>query len=200
MYYIPLSFFSVYFLCFFEPLPPVSDTSHLAALCRVRSPFIISDVTGTCVLITRLHTRHWGSVHGTFEDKKNILKLEVHTFCCRFWLQSVDMNLLGWFWWYSWPNLAFTMSQEFPTVSVDIINLIFCTKHRQTSLLSLCTPRPLSFDKKKTCPRRSRDKTKEAAGNRWVSWKTWRCFVHLYPLPVTHETLLKILCTINGAL
>ena len=33
---------------------------------------------------------------------------------------SLDMTV-GWFWWYLWPEIAFTMSQEFPTSSFSQI-------------------------------------------------------------------------------
>ena len=37
-------------------------------------------------------------------------------FCCKCWLQSLD--LFEWFWWYLWPKMALEMSQEFWTVSL----------------------------------------------------------------------------------
>ena len=30
------------------------------------------------------------------------------------------MALFGWFWWYLWPTMAYWVSQEFPTVYLDI--------------------------------------------------------------------------------
>ena len=32
------------------------------------------------------------------------------------------LDLFEWFWWYLWPKMALEMSQEFPTVSLDITN------------------------------------------------------------------------------
>ena len=41
-------------------------------------------------------------------------------FCCKFWIQSLDMKPFYWFRWYKWLKMAFKMSQEFPTASLDI--------------------------------------------------------------------------------
>ena len=45
-------------------------------------------------------------------------------FCCKFWIHSLDMKPFYWFRWYEWLKMAFKMSQEFPTASLDIIK--FC--------------------------------------------------------------------------
>ena len=41
-------------------------------------------------------------------------------FCCKFWIDSLDMKPFYWFKWYKWLKMAFKMSQEFPTNSLDI--------------------------------------------------------------------------------
>ena len=40
--------------------------------------------------------------------------------CCKFWLHSLDMKL---FEWYLSPKMAYKMSQEFPTASLDITKI-----------------------------------------------------------------------------
>ena len=76
--------------------------------------------------------QHSGSVHGYSEtrSRSNVWKEhthtewhkydKTHTFCCKFWVYSLRMALFGWFWWYLWPKMAYKMSQEFPTDSMDI--------------------------------------------------------------------------------
>ena len=44
---------------------------------------------------------------------------ETHFFC-KFWIQSLDMQPFYWFKWYKCLKMAFKMSQEFPTASLDI--------------------------------------------------------------------------------
>ena len=46
-------------------------------------------------------------------------------FRCKFWLHSLDMKPFDWSEWYMWPKMAFKMSQEFPTASLDIKIFIF---------------------------------------------------------------------------
>ena len=29
------------------------------------------------------------------------------TFCRKLWVYSIDMTLLGWFWWYLWPKMIY---------------------------------------------------------------------------------------------
>ena len=41
-------------------------------------------------------------------------------FFCKFWIHSLDMKPFDWFEWYMWLKMAFKMSQEFPTASMDI--------------------------------------------------------------------------------
>ena len=41
-------------------------------------------------------------------------------FCCKFWIHSLDMKLFYWFKWYKWLKMAFKISQEYPTASLDI--------------------------------------------------------------------------------
>ena len=48
---------------------------------------------------------------------KNMIKL---TFCWTFWVYLLHMTQFGWFWWYLWPKMAYEMSQEFRTASLDI--------------------------------------------------------------------------------
>ena len=78
--------------------------------------------------------RYWGSEHSfslklgqtskervpteTVKDT-NMMKLR-RTFRCKCWSLSRDINLLEWIWWYSWPEVAFKMSQEFPTPCIYI--------------------------------------------------------------------------------
>ena len=46
--------------------------------------------------------------HGTLKDT-NMIKL---TFCWKCWVYSLRMTLFGRFRWYSWPKMAYKMSQE----------------------------------------------------------------------------------------
>ena len=41
-------------------------------------------------------------------------------FCCEYLIHSLDMTPFYWFKWYKWLKMAFKMSQEFPTASLDI--------------------------------------------------------------------------------
>ena len=41
-------------------------------------------------------------------------------FCCKFWIYLLDIKPFYWFKWYKWPKMAFKMSQEFPTASLNI--------------------------------------------------------------------------------
>ena len=54
--------------------------------------------------------------------------------CCKFWLHSLDMKPFEWCEWYLWPKMAFKMSEEFPTASLDITE-DFCILH---SAYELC--------------------------------------------------------------
>ena len=76
------------------------------------------------------------------------------------------------------------------------------TKHRQVSCLACCTPRPLTFDTRKTRSGRPRNKIKGVAvGSRKARYDVWRCFVHPVLLIVTtHETQLKILYKLSSIL
>ena len=40
--------------------------------------------------------------------------------CWKCWLHSRDITLFEWFWWYLWPTMVSKMSEEFPTVTLDI--------------------------------------------------------------------------------
>ena len=42
------------------------------------------------------------------------------TFCCKFWIYSLRMTMFGWLWWYMWPRMANKMSEEFPTIYLNI--------------------------------------------------------------------------------
>ena len=53
----------------------------------------------------------WGLTH---------LQTNQSHFCCECLLHWLDMTLSEWFWWYLWPKMAFKMSQEFPTVFLDM--------------------------------------------------------------------------------
>ena len=41
-------------------------------------------------------------------------------FCCKSLIHSLDMKPFYWLKWYKWLKMAFKMSQEFPTASLDI--------------------------------------------------------------------------------
>ena len=45
-------------------------------------------------------------------------KLKNH-FCCKFWNHLLYMKPFYWFKWYKWLKMAFKMSQEFPTASLN---------------------------------------------------------------------------------
>ena len=45
------------------------------------------------------------------------------TFSFKLWIYSLRMTLFGWFGWYLLPKMAHKMSQEFPTVCLDITEI-----------------------------------------------------------------------------
>ena len=62
----------------------------------------------------------WVTVHASWV-LMSVTHLDwISHFCCKCWRHSLD--LFEWFWWYLWPKMALEMPQEFPTVTLDIIN------------------------------------------------------------------------------
>ena len=68
---------------------------------------------------TRSRSNVWKEhIIRTLKDT-NMIKL---TFCCKLWVYLLCVTPFGWFWWYNlWPKMAFKMSQEFLTASLDTI-------------------------------------------------------------------------------
>ena len=79
--------------------------------------------------------QHSGSVHGYSETRSSSKTWKAHTptlktvkdtntvkltFCCKFWVYSLNITLFEWFWWYLWHEMAFKMPHEFLTASLDI--------------------------------------------------------------------------------
>ena len=85
--------------------------------------------------------RHWGTVHIVTLKLGQSIAMEVvgrqrsitltillkdtkytsQTLCSKFRLQSLDVSLLHWLWWYSWPKMAFKMFQKFQTLVTGYI-------------------------------------------------------------------------------
>ena len=116
------------------------------------------------------------------------------------------MTLFEWFWWYLWPKMAFKMSQEFPTVSLDITGTAqqktqkICKYiHLQTSfgcsvriyvllllcfcfLLEICAPQSSSI-LVRCLPTKSKNKKQKKVG-------TWTYLILLTHIPALFVTSL----------
>ena len=67
-------------------------------------------------------TRSWSNVRCTLKKKICWSSPFVSNLGFIRLIIDKDMTLSGWFWWYLWPKMAFKLSQEFLTTSLDITN------------------------------------------------------------------------------
>ena len=86
-------------------------------------------------------TRSWANVRCTLKNKICWSSPFVANLGFIHLIIDKDMTLSGWFWWYLWPKMAFKLSQEFLTTSLDITN------SKSALISNICSGDGISFIK-----------------------------------------------------